>query len=88
MYNTIEIEGTKYNLGFFKEFSCNFPSMVGQIIKVVKKENDVVTLVRLDEIIELCREIAMVHIGDGDELGMISNKIIDSLGQPDYSKEG
>ena len=46
--DTIEIEGTKYAGALFRELGCNFPSMVGQILKVYLKKDGVVTVKRID----------------------------------------
>lgn len=43
----IKIEGTCYHGGLFRELGCNFPSMVGQVLRVDKKENNLVTVTRL-----------------------------------------
>ena len=45
--DTIEIEGTKYSGHLFREFGCNFPAMVGQVLRIDKKENGLVTVTRL-----------------------------------------
>ena len=43
----LEVEGTVYTGDFFRELGCNFPEIVGQILRVDKKESGVVTLTRL-----------------------------------------
>jgi len=44
---TVTIEGTRYSEAFFRELGCNFPSMVGQILRVERKEDGVITVTRL-----------------------------------------
>lgn len=46
---TVTIEGTKYTEIFFIELGCNFPEMVGQVLRVDKKEDGVVSVTRLPE---------------------------------------
>jgi len=45
--DTIEIEGTRYSGIFFRELGCSFPAMVGQILRIDKKEDGVITVTRL-----------------------------------------
>jgi len=45
--DSIEIEGTRYSSQFFREQGCNFKSMVGQVLRIDKKENGVLTVTRL-----------------------------------------
>lgn len=45
--DTIEIEGTIYSADLFREFGCRFPSSVGQVLRVDKKDNGIVTVTRL-----------------------------------------
>ena len=46
----IEIEGTKYTGDFFRELGCNFPEMVGQVLRVDQKGDGVVALTRLYDV--------------------------------------
>jgi len=48
--DVIEIEGTKYSGHFFRELGCNFPSMVGQVLRIDKKENGLVHVTRLKDL--------------------------------------
>lgn len=48
--DSIKIEGTRYAGNLFRELGCNFPAMIGQILKVEKKEDGMVTVTRLDQI--------------------------------------
>lgn len=48
----LEVEGTVYAGNFFRELGCNFKDMVGQVLRVDKKENGVVTLTRIHEVEE------------------------------------
>lgn len=48
--DTIEIEGTRYSGQFFREFGCNFKSMVGQVLRVDDKKDGLVTVTRLRDI--------------------------------------
>lgn len=48
--DTIEIEGTKYAGQFFRELGCSFPNMIGQVLRIEKKENGVVTVTRWEEV--------------------------------------
>lgn len=43
----VEIEGTRYSGDLFREFACSFPNMIGQILRIDKKENGLVTVTRL-----------------------------------------
>lgn len=45
--DTIEIEGTVYSASLFRELGCDFPDDVGQLLKVIKKEDGVVTVKRI-----------------------------------------
>lgn len=45
---SVTIEGTRYAPGFFREFGCSFPKMVGQILRIDKKEDGLVTVTRID----------------------------------------
>lgn len=45
---SVTIEGTRYAPVFFREFGCSFPEMVGQTLRVEKKEDGVVTVTRLE----------------------------------------
>ena len=47
--DVIEIEGTRYSGVFFRELGCNFPSLVGQVFRIEKKENGLITVTRLKE---------------------------------------
>lgn len=47
--DTITIYGTIYSRELFKEFGCSFPDMVGQVLRVDKKEDGIITLTRLPE---------------------------------------
>lgn len=47
--DSIEIEGTRYSGTLFREFACSFPNMIGQILRVDKKDNGLVTVTRLEE---------------------------------------
>jgi len=47
--DVIEIEGTRYSGWFFRKLGCNFPSMVGQVLKIDKKESGIITVTRLKE---------------------------------------
>ena len=47
--DTITIEGTRYAGIFFRELGCSFPKMVGQILRIEKKENGLVTVTRLQD---------------------------------------
>ena len=47
--DVIEIEGTRYSGQFFRELGCNFLSMVGQVLRIDKKENGIITVTRLKE---------------------------------------
>lgn len=47
--DTIVIEGTRYSADFFRNLGCNFPAMVGQVLRVDKKEDGVVTVTRLEK---------------------------------------
>lgn len=47
--DTIEIEGTRYSGVLFREFGCFFADKIGQILRVEKKENGVVTVKRIDK---------------------------------------
>jgi len=47
--DTIIIEGTKYSEQLFRELGCSFPNMIGQVLRVDKKDNGVVTVTRLYE---------------------------------------
>ena len=47
--DVIEIEGTRYHGSLFRELGCGFPAMVGQTIRIDKKENGLVTVTRLEE---------------------------------------
>ena len=46
--DTIEIEGTRYSGSLFREFGCNFPAMVGQTLRIDKKQDGVVTATRIE----------------------------------------
>jgi len=48
--DTIVIEGTRYSADFFRNLGCNFPGMVGQVLRIDKKEDGVVTVTRLPEL--------------------------------------
>lgn len=41
--DTVVIEGTRYAGLLFRELGCSFPNMVGQVLRIDKKENGVVT---------------------------------------------
>jgi len=45
--NTVTIEGTRYAACLFEELGCGFPSMVGQVLRVDKKEDGLVTVTHL-----------------------------------------
>jgi len=45
--DTIEIEGTRYSGALFRELGCSFPTLVGQTIKIIRKENGLVTIERM-----------------------------------------
>lgn len=45
--DTTTIEGTRYSNNFFREFGCGFPNMVGQVLRIDKKEDGVVIVTRL-----------------------------------------
>ena len=45
--DSIEIEGTMYSGNLFREFGCNFSSMIGQILRIDKKKNGLITITRL-----------------------------------------
>lgn len=47
--DTIEIEGTRYSGQLFREFGCNFPGLVGHLLRVEKKENGIVTITKIYE---------------------------------------
>ncbi len=47
--DTIEIEGTRYSGHLFRELGCSFPNMIGQVLRIDKKENGLVTVTRLKE---------------------------------------
>ena len=47
--DSIEIEGTRYSGTLFREFACSFPNMIGQILRIDRKEDGLVTVTRLDE---------------------------------------
>lgn len=47
--DSIEIEGTKYSGILFRELGCSFPNMIGQILRIDKKENGTVTVTRLKD---------------------------------------
>ena len=42
--DTIEIEGTKYSGHIFRTLGCGFPDMIGDVIRVDKKEDGCVTV--------------------------------------------
>jgi len=46
--DSIVIEGTKYSGHFFRSLSCCFPE-VGQVFRVDKKEDGVVTVTQLGD---------------------------------------
>ena len=45
----IVIEGTTYSGCFFRELGCSFPAMIGQVLRVDRKDGGVVTVTRLPE---------------------------------------
>ena len=47
VHDSIVIEGTTYSGKLFRELGCNFAEMVGQTLKVVRKENGTVTVARI-----------------------------------------
>jgi hypothetical protein len=47
--DTTTIEGTRYSNYLFRELGCSFPSMVGQVLRVDKKEDGLVTVTRLPD---------------------------------------
>lgn len=60
---TVTINGTKYSYEFFDEFGCSFPGMIGQILRVDKKCDGIVTVTRLH------------HLeSEGDNKSMIKNE--------------
>jgi len=44
---SVTIEGTRYTGRFFREFGCSFSEKVGQVLRIDKKENGMVTVTRL-----------------------------------------
>lgn len=46
---SVTIEGTRYAPEFFREFGCSFPQMVGQVLRIDKKEDGLVTVTRLTD---------------------------------------
>jgi hypothetical protein len=46
--DTIMIEGTRYSGDLFRELGCNFPSMVGDIIRIDEKEDGLVTITKME----------------------------------------
>ena len=47
--DTVTIEGTQYDGYLFRNMGCDFPGNVGQVLRVVKKANGVVTVQRVTE---------------------------------------
>lgn len=45
---SIEINGTRYPRAIFRELGCGFPELIGQILRVDKKEGGLVTATRFD----------------------------------------
>uniref|UniRef100_A0A6M3L9A5 Uncharacterized protein n=1 Tax=viral metagenome TaxID=1070528 RepID=A0A6M3L9A5_9ZZZZ len=45
--DTVTIEGTRYSEAFFRELGCSFPNMIGQVLRIDKKDNGLVTVTRL-----------------------------------------
>jgi len=45
--DTTTIEGTRYANIFFRNFGCSFPGMVGQTLRIDKKEDGLVTVTRI-----------------------------------------
>ena len=41
---SVTIEGTRYAPIFFREFGCSFPKMVGQVLRIDKKDGDMLTV--------------------------------------------
>ena len=42
--DTTTINGTRYTNVFFENFGCSFPNMVGQTLRIDKKEDGLVTV--------------------------------------------
>ncbi len=53
----VTIEGTRYSAALFEEMGCNFPHMVGQILRIDKKEEQTITVTRLTDLEELAQAI-------------------------------
>ena len=52
---TVTIAGTHYAPDLFENLSCGFPAMVGQVLRIDKKKDGIVTVTRL-RYLELGRE--------------------------------
>lgn len=50
--DTVSIEGTKYSADLFRELGCSFPNMIGQVLRIEKKDDGIVTVTRLPELEE------------------------------------
>jgi hypothetical protein len=44
----IEIEGTKYSGGLFRQFGLKFPGNVGNVLRIDKMEDGVITVTRIN----------------------------------------
>lgn len=55
-YDTLEIEGVTYDGMLFRALGCVRGFEEGAVIKIVKRENSTVTLKRVKECIDVCKE--------------------------------
>ncbi len=62
-----EIEGTMYSNFLFKELGCSFPDNIGQVLRVDKKEDGVVTVTRLN----LLDAVKMLHDQEQNRAGFL-----------------
>ena len=58
---SVTIEGTRYAPEFFRELGCSFPEMVGQTLRIDKKEDGMVTVTRINY-----KPVAMLRVTHGD----------------------